>query len=591
MTSSIRSGLPRTSGGEPWPPQGTPPPPTDFVPTPVGPGDNATAQAVAQPEPQPAASDAAAALAAEAPAETPAPVAGTFRRGLPRVEGGEPWPPADAVPEGLAAQVAQPQAAPDVQPEAAASAPGRPASAEAALPAISAIGADASGQAGFSGAGPARRGLPRVEGGDLWPPEGTVVSGAFQAQASPAQPAQAPASQEPATAAPTPGAPAQPVEPSPTPAQQPAAAAAAQSAPAQPAPAQPAPAQPAPAPAAASAATPAATPAAVKAPAKSAKPAAATGGAATPSEAKRYGPFTMKQWVGAGAVIALAIVGLVALVVLAARWFAGLEFMQSFLATYPGEYDLPESAPVGFPGWLGWQHFFNIFLMVLIIRSGLLVRTQERPPAYWTSKRKPKKISIQLWLHQSLNLLWIINGLIFLILLFATGHWMRVIPTSPEVFPNAASALLQYLTLDWPTDNGWVNYNSLQQIAYFLTIFIAAPLSAITGYRMSEAWPEKSKLGTKFSIEGARKLHFPLMIYFIGFIVVHVALVFSTGALRNLNHMFAAQGSADPSVYANNWTGFWLFVASVVVVVIGWIAARPMIMAPIARIFGNVSAR
>ncbi|HLS02358.1 MAG TPA: cytochrome b/b6 domain-containing protein, partial [Beutenbergiaceae bacterium] len=430
--------------------------------------------------------------------------------------------------------------------------------------------------------GPARRGLPRVEGGDPWPPEGTVVSGAFQAHPAQAQPAQAPASEAPA-----PAAPAQPVEASPTPAQEPAAAPA-QAAPAQPAPAQATPAQTAPA--QATPARPAPTPAAAKTPAQPAKPAAATSGAAA-SEAKRYGPFTMKQWVGAGAVIALAIVGLVALVVMAARWFAGLDFMQSFLATYPGEYDLPDSAPIGFPGWLGWQHFFNIFLMILIIRSGLLVRTQERPPAYWTSKRKPKKISIQLWLHQSLNLLWIINGLIFVILLFATGHWMRVIPTSPEVFPNAASALLQYLTLDWPTDNGWVNYNSLQQIAYFLTIFIAAPLSAITGYRMSEAWPEKSKLGTKFSIEGARKLHFPLMIYFIGFIVVHVALVFSTGALRNLNHMFAAQGSADPSVYANNWTGFWLFVASVVVVVIGWIAARPMIMAPIARIFGNVSAR
>ena len=584
MTSSIRSGLPRTSGGDPWPPQGTPPPPTDFVPTPVGPGDNATAQAVAQPEPQPAVSDAAEAPApsADIPAQTPAPVAGTFRRGLPRVEGGEPWPPADAVPEGLAAQVAQPQTAPDTQPEAAAPAPATTTSSEPAVPAAAATGADASTQAGLSGSGPARRGLPRVEGGDPWPPEGTVVSGAFQAHPAQAQPAQAPASEAPA-----PAAPAQPVEASPTPAQEPAAAPA-QAAPAQPAPAQATPAQTAPA--QATPARPAPTPAAAKTPAQPAKPAAATSGAAA-SEAKRYGPFTMKQWVGAGAVIALAIVGLVALVVMAARWFAGLEFMQSFLATYPGEYDLPDSAPIGFPGWLGWQHFFNIFLMILIIRSGLLVRTQERPPAYWTSKRKPKKISIQLWLHQSLNLLWIINGLIFVILLFATGHWMRVIPTSPEVFPNAASALLQYLTLDWPTDNGWVNYNSLQQIAYFLTIFIAAPLSAITGYRMSEAWPEKSKLGTKFSIEGARKLHFPLMIYFIGFIVVHVALVFSTGALRNLNHMFAAQGSADPSVYANNWTGFWLFVASVVVVVIGWIAARPMIMAPIARIFGNVSAR
>ena len=53
--------------------------------------------------------------------------------------------------------------------------------------------------------------------------------------------------------------------------------------------------------------------------------------------------------------------------------------MQEFLAAYPGEYPLPEGAPVGIPPWLGWQHFFNVFLIVLIIRSGLQVRTEKRP--------------------------------------------------------------------------------------------------------------------------------------------------------------------------------------------------------------------
>lgn len=265
--------------------------------------------------------------------------------------------------------------------------------------------------------------------------------------------------------------------------------------------------------------------------------------------------------------------------------------MGTFVAKYPGEYDLPESAPVGFPGWLGWQHFFNIFLMVLVIRSGILIRRQERPEAFWTSKRNPKKVSIQVWLHQGLNIFWVVNGAIFIILLFVTGQWLRVIPTSVEVFPNAISAMLQYLSLDWPTDNGWVNYNSLQQLAYFATIFIAAPLSAITGFRMSESWPRESRLSKAFPVEWARSLHFPLMIYFVGFIVVHIALVFTTGALRNLNHMFAAQGSADPSVYASNWTGFWLFALAMAVIAGAWVAARPIVLAPIARIFGQVSAR
>ena len=65
--------------------------------------------------------------------------------------------------------------------------------------------------------------------------------------------------------------------------------------------------------------------------------------------------------------------------VLFVRWLLSLEPLQDFLATYPGEYPLPEGAPVGMPPWLGWQHFFNVFLIVLIIRSGLQVRTEKRP--------------------------------------------------------------------------------------------------------------------------------------------------------------------------------------------------------------------
>ena len=37
-------------------------------------------------------------------------------------------------------------------------------------------------------------------------------------------------------------------------------------------------------------------------------------------------------------------------------------------------------------------------------------------------------------------------------------------------------------------------------------------------------------------------MHFPVMLYFVAFTVVHVALVFATGALRNLNHMYAQPG-------------------------------------------------
>ena len=71
------------------------------------------------------------------------------------------------------------------------------------------------------------------------------------------------------------------------------------------------------------------------------------------------------------------------------------------------------------------------------------------------------------------------------------------------------------------------------------------------------------------------------MFYFVAFTIVHVTLVLATGALRNLNHMFGGQDAV-------NWLGFIIFVVSLLVIVGGWFAARPIVVAPIAGLFGKV---
>lgn len=307
-------------------------------------------------------------------------------------------------------------------------------------------------------------------------------------------------------------------------------------------------------------------------------------------EPKRIGRFTRPQWFVIVVVGGLGLLFAVAMVVLFARWFVSLDFMRDFLTAYPGETHLPDGAPVGLPAWLGWQHFLNAFFIVLIIRTGWQVRTQTRPPAMWVRKNEglvktrnpPKKISLTLWAHLSFDILWLLNGVTFVVLLFVTGQWMRVVPTSWDVIPNAVSAALQYVSLNWPTENGWVNYNSLQVLAYFVTIFIAAPLAAITGIRMSGAWPRNAtRLNKMYPVEWARAVHLPVMLYFVLFVIMHVALVFATGALRNLNHMYASQDVV-------NWTGFWIFFGSLVVMIGAVLAARPLVLAPIAGLMGKV---
>lgn len=490
-----------------------------------------------------------------------------LRRGLPRVAGGEPWPASGealAVVAGVAA--AQPAA-------------NESGDAESASPVSStdpSVGFDTTGHT----AAPAavnvetvseevtlRRGLPRVAGGEPWPGVGTAT--VHRVVASPQeieQQASAPQTAAPAAAAPQ--------------------AAATQEAPAVPAGLDPALAevsavatQADPAPAthvAAAVKAPAATPVVGKKPAKPAKPA---------REPRVIGSRSLSQWVKLGVWGVVGAILAAGIIVLAARGVTTLPGVPEFMERYPGEYHIPEVAEPGFPAWARWSHFLNIFLMALIIRSGLQIRKQQKPPAFWASKRGGRKLSIYLWFHTSLDLLWMLNGAVFVVLLFVSGHWARIVPTSWEVFPNAASALLQYLTLEWPTENGWVNYNSLQQIMYFLVVFVAAPLAIITGLRMSEWWPKKAeRLNKIYPAPLARAIHFPTMLFFVLFILIHVFLVFATGALRNLNHMFAGTDEV-------NWVGFWWFAAGLFVTVAAVFLARPLALAPIASLTGKVSTR
>jgi thiosulfate reductase cytochrome b subunit len=290
-------------------------------------------------------------------------------------------------------------------------------------------------------------------------------------------------------------------------------------------------------------------------------------------------------------VAAAGTIAILGVLVLLARWLVTMPPVQGFIVEYPGSGRLPGDAPKGLPPWLNWQHFFNAFFMVLIIRTGWQVRTTTRPSGYWTrnnsglirTQRPPKKISLDLWLHLTLDALWVLNGIIYIVLLFATGHWMRIVPTSLDVFPNALSALLQYASLDWPLENGWIHYNALQLLSYFVTVFIAAPLAIVSGLRMSEAWPRSAnRMNKMYPIELARKIHVPVMVYFVLFTVVHITLVLVTGALRNLNHMFAARDDGG-------WLGFGLFALALLVIIGSWFLARPLFLRPIASLMGKVS--
>lgn len=286
--------------------------------------------------------------------------------------------------------------------------------------------------------------------------------------------------------------------------------------------------------------------------------------------------------------VGIALVAL-AVAVVAARLLRELPAVEAFLAEYPGIVPPPEGAPVGIPAWLGWQHFLNAFFLALLVKTGLELRGKRRPPGFWTrdntrwprTKGAPRRLGIWLWFHLWLDALWVLTGVSYLVLLFATGQWVRIVPTDWAVVPNAFSAALQYASLEWPTEDSWVVYNALQQLAYFTVVFIAAPLALVSGLRLSSVWPVEGRLAAPSGERMARAVHYPVMLFFLAFTFVHVVLVLTTGALRKLNQMYTARDTDD-------WLGFIVFALSIAATVAAWILAKPPLLKRIAATTGRV---
>jgi thiosulfate reductase cytochrome b subunit len=310
-----------------------------------------------------------------------------------------------------------------------------------------------------------------------------------------------------------------------------------------------------------------------------------------------------ERWINVLWALPLAVL-LLLLGVVGAQLLRQLPAVQDFVLRYPGVPSSAHAVTSGFPIWLRALHFLNLFFMVFIIRAGVQILA-DHPRLYWKrdctpgtewfrfQKEVPRdriwtakddavtlpgwlgipgirhSIGLARWWHFSTTLLWMINGVVFYVLLFSTDQWLRIVPTTWAVFPNAASTALQYLSLTFPVDQSWTRYNGLQQLAYFATIFIAAPVSIVTGLMQSPAISNRlGWAGRALDRQRARSIHFLALWWFLLFIVAHVTLVFITDARANLNMMFAG-------VHDGSWSGFAVFVPAMALVALAWWWASP----------------
>jgi methionine sulfoxide reductase catalytic subunit len=268
------------------------------------------------------------------------------------------------------------------------------------------------------------------------------------------------------------------------------------------------------------------------------------------------------------------------------------------------------SEPRGFPVWIRWTHYANLFFLFLVMRSGLSI-LMDHPRLYWnndctpgtewvrftpievpkdriwTAKDDARYISPFIALpgykhtpgmgrswHFIADYGFILVGVIYVGMLFASGQWPRLIPTSWAIFPAAWGTFVHYATFHFPIEpDGYYAYNALQQLAYFVVVFIMAPLSILTGIAMSPAidnafpWFPRMFGGR----QGGRSLHFLLLVGYVAFTIFHVSLVLLTGAQRNFNHIVLGTDATRPLGLILGCIGLALVVASWVVAhVVAW---------------------
>lgn len=135
--------------------------------------------------------------------------------------------------------------------------------------------------------------------------------------------------------------------------------------------------------------------------------------------------------------------------------------------------------------------------------------------------------------------IWLINGMVYIVLLFATGIWKHIVPTSWSIIPASFQTLYSYVTFHLPPPETFTPFDPLQQLTYFAVIFIFAPLMILTGMAMSPAIAGRFPWYTKIfgGRQGARSIHFIVMILLVSFIPIHIILVLLAGFPSNIGAM------------------------------------------------------
>ena len=248
---------------------------------------------------------------------------------------------------------------------------------------------------------------------------------------------------------------------------------------------------------------------------------------------------------------------------------------------------------VDFPAWLRVEHWVNLLFLTLLVRSGVeilaahpkLYRGNDSTPgsewARFTRKALPRdrltdsldeeeswSSVVALPGHKNLGMGrhwhfvsvigWVLTGLVYYVLLFATGQWQRYIPSSWGIFAVAWNDVLTYLSLELPSRLPGEPFDAVQKLSYAAVIFLLAPFQIVTGFLQAPAVEGRHPrlMRAAGGRQTVRTLHFLGLLAFVLFLAVHLIMIGLWGwATENAKMIFGQE--RDPG---------WAIALSLVIV-------------------------
>lgn len=180
------------------------------------------------------------------------------------------------------------------------------------------------------------------------------------------------------------------------------------------------------------------------------------------------------------------------------------------------------SRPVVHPLWVRITHWINALAMLVMIGSGWEIYNAS--PLF--PFKFPSSITLGGWLAGALlwhfAAMWLlaINGLVYVALGLATGHFRRkLLPVRPgEVAADLKAALTFKLTHD-----DLSVYNAVQRLLY-LGVIVAGIVIVLSGLALWKPIQLQELTALFGGYEAARYVHFICMAIIVGFLVVHIVL-------------------------------------------------------------------